>query len=318
LLTEKLLQMNYEVRVILMEHPNQNPEWKYLPKGVKVYVADIRLSDDQSKKAMAEACKNVSIIFHLAASTSNYNNRYNDLINTNVIGTENIIKAYFDANADSDMKMHFIYTSSIAIYGYKRKDETLTEESEPMPRSAYSESKYMAEQVIKAFATANKRLNYTIFRIGVIYGKRYEYNFFRIFKRIKEQTLRYIGNGENHLTLINVDDVVKALLIPMENSKSINKIYNLTDGVPYTQKELFKKAAKFLNVEAPTENIHPFLARVIARHREINLDQLRFLVSDRIVSIDKIKKELGFKPSVSIDIAGKVLAQEFLKKHSNL
>jgi nucleoside-diphosphate-sugar epimerase len=37
------------------------------------------------------------------------------------------------------------------------------------------------------------------------------------------------------------------------------------------------------------------------------------LISDRIVSIEKIKRELGFKPEVSIDTAGKQLAFDFLK-----
>jgi nucleoside-diphosphate-sugar epimerase len=35
-------------------------------------------------------------------------------------------------------------------------------------------------------------------------------------------------------------------------------------------------------------------------------------VSDRTVSIARIRKELGFKPSVSIDKGGKELANEFL------
>jgi nucleoside-diphosphate-sugar epimerase len=266
LLTEKLLQMNYEVRVILMEHPNQNPEWKYLPKGVKVYVADIRLSDDQSKKAMAEACKNVSIIFHLAASTSNYNNRYNELINTNVVGTENILRAYFDANPGND-ELRFIFTSSVTVYGYRRPGETLTEDSEPMPKSAYSESKYMAEQIVKAFAEANSRLNYSILRVGVIYGKGYEHNFMKVFQLIKDKKLRYVGDGTNHLTFIHIDDVINGILIVLEKDRRANRTYNLTDGVAYTQKELFQKAAKFLNAEAPSKSVHPFLARACCRNK---------------------------------------------------
>jgi nucleoside-diphosphate-sugar epimerase len=52
-----------------------------------------------------------------------------------------------------------------------------------------------------------------------------------------------------------------------------------------------------------------------ARSRGIDVDQFSFLVSDRIVSIERIREELGFKPSVSIDRAGKELAVEFLERY---
>lgn len=316
-LIERLLEENYEVRAVLRDLPKENPEWMLLPGGVKIYVADIRQNNPKNNKVLIEACKDVAVLFHLAAATSNTQHDYNELINTNVVGTENILRAYFDANTDSKRKLRFIYSSSVTVYGYSRKGEVLTENSEPMPKSAYSESKYMGEQVVRAFASANKRLSYTILRIGVIYGKRYEHNFMHIFRLIKEGKIRYVGNGANHLTLVHVDDVISAFFLAMENGKSENKTYNLTDGVPYPQKELFNKAAELVGYDGPIKSIHPILAKVGARTRGINTDQFKFLVSDRIVSIEKIKKELGFKPSVSIDSGGKELAKEFLAKHKN-
>lgn len=321
LLVQRLLDGKYEVRVILRKNPNENPEWRALPGGVKVYVTDISSTSEQSRKVMLDACKGVSTVFHLAAATRNYRGIYgskekidtNLMINTNVIGTENILQAFADANPEG--KLRFIYSSSVTVYGYKRTGETLNEESEPKPHSAYSESKYMAEQVIKAFAAANKRIEYTILRIGVMYGNGYDESFMHIFRLIKERKLRLVGGGNNHLTLINVEDVVKMLMKAMESGKSTNKIYNLTDGVAYTQKELFRLAAKLLQAEEPTKNIHPILARIGARTRGLDEEQFNFLVSDRIIGIDSIKKDLAFKPSVSIEVAGKALAKEFLKRY---
>jgi nucleoside-diphosphate-sugar epimerase len=321
LLVERLLSNKYEVRIILRKHPNENPEWKALPGGAKVYVTDIKSTDEQSRKVMMEACKGASAVFHLAAATRNYKDIYggkervdtNLMINTNVIGTENLLQAYADSNPNQDL--HFIYSSSVTVYGYKRTGEMLTEESEVAPKSAYSESKYMAEQVIKAFAMAQRRLTYTILRIGVIYGEGYEESFMKIFKLINEKKLRLVNGGKNHLTLIDTDDVVEGMLRAFESSKSANKIYILTDGVPYTQKDLFEKAAGFLKVEKPTKSIHSILARIGARTRGIDEEQFNFLVSDRIVSIDKAKKEIGFRPHVSIDVEGKRLAKEFMQKY---
>lgn len=314
---EELLKSGYETRVILRRHPNEHSEWKELPRGAKVYVADIRHLNDHSKRVLSDACTGVSSLFHLAAATHNYGKRYSNeklntdlMLDTNVMGTENVMRAYSDANPGT--KLRFVYASSVAVYGYKRSDEVLNEESEPMPSTAYGESKYMAEQVIKAFAAANKRIEYTIFRIGVMYGENYENDFMHIFKLIKEGKLRYIGNGRNHLTLINVADAATAMVKSISKTKQANKIYNLTDGVPYTQMELFVKAAKMLKLKEPSKSVHPILAKIAARSRGIGSEQFAFLTSDRIVSIDRAKRELGFKPA-SIDIAAKPLVAKFLK-----
>ncbi len=318
-LVEQLLKSKYEVRVILRKQPKDNVEWKDLPSGVKVYVVDLGNTDDASRGTMLEACSGISVLYHLAAVTRNYPRRYGEktdtnlMINTNVIGTENMLQAYSDANQKGDLRI--IYASSVSVYGTKRPGEILTEESEPRPHNSYSESKYMAEQVIKAFASANKRLTYTIFRIGVVYGRGYERSFRQIFKLIKERKLRLVGSGDNHLTLIDTDDVIRGMLLPLSMAKSKNRIFNLTDGVPYTQRELFRKAAKFLNAEPPSKRIHPLIARIGARSRGITEDEFSFLVSDRVISIEGIKKAFGFKPMISIDVSGKRLATEFLKNY---
>ena len=307
----ELLARKYEVRAVLKTHPNETSEWRELPTGVSVYAADISLDDDATKAMLREACIGATAVFHLAAITANAS-KYSDMISTNVVGTENLLQAYADANPHAKSgELKFIYSSSVTVYGYKRQGETLTEDSEPMPRSAYSDSKYMAEHIIMEFAERNSCIAYTILRIGVIYGKGYERNFMRIFKLISENKLMYVGNGMNHLTLINITDVIKGMFLALESRRSANRIYNLTDGVAYTQRDLFRKAAKLLNVREPSRSVHPFIARLGARARGINVDQFSFLVSDRTVSIARIRKELGFRPSVSIDKGGKELAAEF-------
>ncbi len=319
LLIERLLARKYEVRVVLRKYPREHVEWKDLPSGVKIYVADIKSTDDATRKVLMDASKGVRLLFHLAAATRHYRDRYskekvetNLIINTNVIGTENMLQAYADANPNQ--RLRFIYASSTAVYGQKRRGEILTEDSEPEPRGAYGESKYMAEQVIKAFAAANRRLSYTILRIGVVYGPGFESSFMKVFKLLREKRLRYVGNGENNLTLINVNDVVEAMMRVAETEKSTNEVYNLTDGMPHTQKELLKRAAKLLGVDAPSKNIHPLIARIGARTRGISEDEFSFLTSDRIVSIDKIKREMRFRPSVNIDAGARALVKEFLKR----
>jgi UDP-glucose 4-epimerase len=315
-LIRELLKRGDEVRVIVKDNPKEGEDWKTLPAGCVPYIADLTLKEKADKDVLMVACNRADNIFHFAAATYNYKFKYSQMVDINVIGTENLIRAYLDANPDKESIVHLIYTSSVTVYGYQRQEEQLTEESDTKPASGYSETKLMAEKVIESFASADKRITYTILRLGTIYGQGYEHEFFKIFRLLRDRNVRYIGKATNHLTLVAVDDAVDALMLASSNSKSMNKIYNITDGVPYTQKDLFNKAAQFLNTEPPSRGVHPLIARIGAKINGLNYDEFEFLISDRIVSIDRAKKELGFKPSCSIDVEGREMAKNFTRIHN--
>jgi nucleoside-diphosphate-sugar epimerase len=238
------------------------------------------------------------------------------MVDTNVIGTENLIRAYLDTKPAQDSRVHIIFTSSVTVYGYQRGEDLLTEDSEAKPASGYSETKLMAEKVIESFASADPRIRYTNLRLGTLYGEGYEHEFFKIFRLIRDGDAKYIGRGDNHLTLVNVSDATDAIMLASENPKSVNKTYNITDGVLYTQRELLDKAAQFIGTAPPAKSIHPLMARVKAKIAGLNYDELEFLMSDRSISIARARRELGFNPQSSIDVEGKELARKFLKGYN--
>ncbi|MDE1810845.1 MAG: NAD(P)-dependent oxidoreductase [Candidatus Micrarchaeota archaeon] len=313
----RLLKRGDEVRAIIRQHPTADDSWKVLPPGCIPYVADFTFRSEKDKETLIEACRGVTEIYHIGGAIFNSKHKYNQLVNINVIGTENLLRAYLYANPENGSKATFMYASSVTVYGYNRRNETLSEDADTKPASGYAESKMMAEKVIQSFQTANPRLPYTIFRIGNLYGPGYESEFFKIFRLIREKKISFLGKGENHLTLAHVEDVADAMLLASENPKAMNKVYNVTDGVPHTMKELFTKAAKFMNVPAPTKGVNAILARIGASTRGINTDEFDFMASDRIVSIDRARRELGYKPTRSIDVDGKLMVDDFMKKFGN-
>lgn len=311
-LVRGLLDRGEVVRVVLQEHPSRNDEWHTLPAGVVTFVADLTLPTEKDRTALKGACKGVDRIFHFAAASFNYKYKYDQMININVIGTENVLRSYTEANPDPGARVHFIYSSSCTVYGYKRPGESLSEDSETRPASPYSETKLMAEKVIQAFASSNPKIVYTILRFGVFYGNGYEHEILKVYRLIKEGKIRYIGSGANRLAFIDVDDAIDAVTLVIDNIGSVNNIYNITDGRSYTQKSLFEVAAGYLKVRPPTRGINPIVARIGAAAKNINYDEYEFLASDRTISIDKAKRELGYKPSRSLEVKGKKLAEEFL------
>ncbi|MEM0154377.1 MAG: NAD(P)-dependent oxidoreductase [Methanothrix sp.] len=312
-LVSRLVDMGHEVRAILRVHPSKSNEWMALPSKVKVYVADLTLKNENDSKILEEACKGVDNIFHIAAAVYNYKNTYDDLININVIGTENLLNAYEAANKDSKKTVHIIYASSITVYGYKRPNELLSENSSTKPASPYSESKMMAEQVIKSFADANKLMRYTILRFGTFYGNDYKESYFKMFKLIEQGRAIYVSGGTNHVSLIHEEDAADSMVLAMESPAKENEIYNITEGEDYTIKGLFEFVAKALGVQSPKRSIPHAIAKLTSKIANINYDELEFLASDRKIDISKAKRKLKFEPKHNIRRDGLMLLEEYKK-----
>ncbi|EQD36065.1 NAD-dependent epimerase/dehydratase [mine drainage metagenome] len=301
---KRLLKRGDEVRVLVKEQPSDIGAWKSMPTGVIPYVADLTLKNSTDKQVLEEATTGVDNIFHIAAAVYNYNNTYQTLIQVNVEGTENLLNAVVKSN-DDNKELQFIFVSSISIYGHHRKGEILTEESDAKPETPYAKSKYVAEQVVRSVSFAHRNLQHTILRLGTLYGPGYEKpSFCKIFGLIKKGNFRYVGRGDNHMTLIYIEDAADALVLASESKNALNKIYNLTDGEPHTQQSLVKLAANHLNVEMPSRHISSLLAKLGRRAKNINIDEYDFIVSDRIISIDSIKKDLKFSPKAKMNIEG--------------
>ncbi len=301
-LAKRLVAEGHEVRASLHLNPKNAGEWRGIPAGVRPYVSDLTLPSPKDRSTLLEACRGADNVFHIAAAVYNYKNSVDTLMKVNVMATENLLSCMAEANPK--MPMHFMFASSVSVYGYGRK-EVLNESSEVRPKTPYARSKYIAEQVIQSYCMANPNIWYTSLRLGTIYGEGYERpSFCRIFHLIRKGEMRYIGNGENHLTLIEVHDAVEAMVLAMKRKEARNQVYNLTDGVPHTQRKLFSLAAKHMGASRITDSMHPILARIARYSKKINADEFDFLISNRVVDTRKIRRELGFSPKARIEREG--------------
>ncbi len=272
-----------------------------LPAGVIPFIGDLTDS-----KVCEQACSGADTVMHFAAIVSEYKATTDELMRVNVDGTRNLL----DAIEKVGGVKHFIYPSSVDVYGRRRK-EVLTEESELKPTDKYGYSKMLAEYVIERYKNS---IPYTVFRMANIYGPGFEVAFFKIFKAIKEQKAYVIGNGQNSMPLLHVYDALRAFILAKNNPVSRGKVYNLCDGNNYTQEQLMATAAELLHVPKPSFHVTELIVKVLAKQRGLDSDELRFLTSDRKIDISKIRRELEFAPMVSIDAGGRDLVEKFMDK----
>ncbi len=295
-LSKALLENGYKVHAL----SHQKDFVHTMPAGVIPFVGEIT-----DEKIINEACRGVDVVFHLAAIVSEYKAPTKRLLEVNVEGTKNVLEA-----CRRNGIKHIIFSSSIDVYGRTRK-EKLTEESRLRPEDKYGYSKMLAEKEVHRYGN---RIGYTILRVAAIYGNGFERSYFKLFEAVKDGKAYIIGDGNNSLALVHIDDVVNAFMLSAEKRNSINKVYNVGDGVAYTQSGLMDKVAGMLGVEKPRRHISPVVVKLVARSRGLDSDELRFLMSDRIIDISAIKRDLGFNPRVNIDQAGLGLVKDFIKK----
>jgi nucleoside-diphosphate-sugar epimerase len=294
-LVNMLIERGSTVRALVIGKDEINN----LTSGVIPFVGtlnDVHVLDD--------ACRGADMVLHLAAALGETKAKTDELVRVNVEGTHRLLESC----KKSSVKQ-ILFTSTVDVYGRKRND-VLNEESSLVPTDKYGYSKMLAEHEI-----IRSGVPYTIFRIATIYGPGFEHSFFKMFRVVHEGRTAIIGSGQNHLALVHVDDVINAIMLAIENPEiSIGKIYNVADSTPFTQEELIDLAANMMNMEKPKKHVSEFLVRMIARQRNLDSDELRFITSNRVIDTSKIEKDLKFKTKVDINEGGKDMVNAFLSK----
>jgi UDP-glucose 4-epimerase len=197
-------------------------------------------------------------VFHLAAyaaeGLSHFIKRFN--YTNNVIGTVNLI----NASVNFDAK-HFIFTSSIAVYGAGQTP--MSEEMVPMPEDSYGIAKLSCEQELRA-THEMFGLNYTIFRPHNVYGEnqnigdRYR-NVVGIFMNqiLKSEPMTIFGDGEQQRAFTHIDDVAPIIADAVNAPGAVNEIFNVGADVPFTVNELAQTVAGAMGAELRVEHLPP-------------------------------------------------------------
>jgi hypothetical protein len=154
-----------------------------------------------------------------------------EILNSRIIPTQNIVEAISRAEKKPSL---LISVSAVGFYG-NRSDEIITEESSggndflaEVVRQ-WESAAYKAEQF--GVRVATPRIGLVLEKTGGMIGKMYLP--FQLFIGGP------IGSGKQFLPWIHMDDVVRGILYPMENS-SFNGVYNLVSPAPVTMKEFSK------------------------------------------------------------------------------
>lgn len=267
------------------------------------FTNDIVTGDVRRPATLKSALANVDTVFHLAAVL--HSTRVRDFYDVNVQGTENLL----DACLKQGVK-RFIHVSSDAVCGYDAgRNMPKTEKYVGQPLGPYQTSKFLAEQIVNK-AYEEHGLKTTIIRPCGLYGPGQPARIVTFMKKIGDRKAPLFGDGQNRNSMTYVEDAVTGLLLARRSRKAIGETYFIADEQPYSMVKYYQTIAKALGVpfrpwrvpvavSAMSESMERMLLRM-GIHMSL-LHALGYLRHDLTCSIEKAKKELGYKPSVGLE-----------------
>jgi len=192
----------------------------------------------------------LNYVYHLAAyaaeGLSHFIRRFN--YENNIIGSINLIN-----RAVRNEIEHFIFTSSIAVYGVAQVP--MLESTTPKPQDPYGIAKYAVERDLEA-AKEIFGLTYTIFRPHNVYGEKQNYgdayrNVLGIFINniMRGKPMTIFGDGKQTRAFSYIDNVAPYIAKAVEAKAARNKVFNIGSDKVYTILELSQRIAKAMGRE---------------------------------------------------------------------
>jgi nucleoside-diphosphate-sugar epimerase len=306
-LVERLVEKGYTVRCLVRKSSQVEPLKKL---GVELCYGD--LLDHDSLRSLT---KGGDLVYHLAAMVTDWGSK-RDFYRMNVEAT----RVLLEASKDSGVK-RFIYMSSSTVVWksdiWEVHDINDIDESYPYPdkyNDYYNETKADAERFVTGFHEGTG-LETVVLRPSNVWGAGDRVILPRIVLAARKGILFPMGSGHRWVSPCHVDNLIHALLLLAENGSRGGNIYFVNDGVKIEHIEFLSKLLSAVGVEwAPKITIPYSLAYGFAYAMEklfriVNSQNppvlTRFAVAalagSRSYSIEKARREIGYKPVVNMD-----------------
>jgi nucleoside-diphosphate-sugar epimerase len=267
----------------------------------------------------------MDMIYHAAAKAGVWG-ALSDYYQTNVLGTQNIVKGCRDHGVAM-----LVYTSSPSVVFDGSDEEGINEEA-PYPKrflSHYSQTKAEAERFV--LAAADPRLRVVALRPHLIWGPGDPHLVPRVLNRSRAGRLKLVGDGRKRVDSTYIDNAVDAHLAagqallrddtfkpqayfisndePLEMGQLLNKILDAGGEPPVTARVA---AGTAYRVGMVLEGLYrlmgsksePIMTRFVARQ----------LATAHWFDLSAAKRDLGYRPEVSID-EGMLRLSQWLNDH---
>lgn len=298
-----LLERGYVVRSI-----GRSPQPELAAKGVETLQVDLTDSN-----AVGEAVVDVDAVFHVAAKAGVWGS-WDGYYQANVVGTRNVVAACQAHGVE-----RLVYTSTPSVV-FNRQSISGLDESLPYGSGwlcHYAHTKAIAEK--ETLAANSDSLKIVALRPHLIFGPGDPHLLPRVIQSATSGRLRMIGGGNSKVDVSYVADVAAAHLNALDalaDGRGVGKAYFISQGEPVELWPWVNGILEALGHQPLRKKIPLKLAFAVGAvceaiwaltKRAGEPPITRFvaveLAKDHYFNIAAARKDLGFRPSVSMDQA---------------
>ena len=294
-LIRKLFSLGHTFRCLVRSESNT--------KVLEDLGAEIIKGDITKPETLVGVADGTDCVLHMATlgHMSNFIATESMFDKINVKGTVNLMKEASRAGVS-----RIVCCSSVAAMGIC-SEVPATEESQCRPHHPYGRSKLRAEKEVLRMVSENS-LPATIIRYSMVYGPGDRRDIFKLTRMAKKGLFPRVGNRPKLTPLIHVEDAVRGLLLAAEKGEP-GQIYLITNQQSEPFDKIRKTIQDALGVSRPSLYVPEWAALTMASFSEkvfsffgkappLTKKNIESTLADRVFSIEKAKRELGFDPQI--------------------
>ena len=277
-------KLTYASNIRAIQDLEKKPNYSFIQGDI----CDVKLINSLFEKFPINA------IIHLAAESHVDNSIKNPLtfINTNILGTVNLLEATRKYWVKKSKNNLFYNISTDEVYGSLGKKGFFTEKSSYSPNSPYSASKASADHFVRAYGKTYN-LNFIISNCSNNYGphQHQEKLIPMTIKNIKEKKqIPIYGKGDSVRDWIFVLDHINAIDIIFHNGQH-GETYNIGANNELENINLVEEICELIDKKTGTSNSKDLISFVTDRPGH----DMRYAIDS-----NKIMSQLNWKPKYSM------------------
>ncbi len=285
--------------------------------GVETIEADL-----QDAAAVAKACSNVDVVFHVAGVAGIWG-PWEYFYGNNVRATVNVVAACLYQKVG-----RLVYTSSPSVT-FDGSPQRGVDESVPYPTEwlcHYPHSKALAEQHVLE-SNSRDRLLTCALRPHLIWGPRDRHLIPRLLERARRGKLRRVGDGRNRVDMVYVENAAEAHLQAadalLDDSPVAGQAYFISQGEPVNCWQWIDEILAIAGMQPVRRSISLAAAQRVGAAMETVYGLLRlkseprmtrFLAAqlglDHFFDISRARRDFGYEPRISTQEGMRRLGEE--------
>jgi nucleoside-diphosphate-sugar epimerase len=273
------------------------------PTGLAASGDDIRLVDLRDAAAVADACRDVDVVYHLAAGQRMKPQfaamSEQEIFDMNVAAVRHVL-----AGARAAGVRKVVHISSSGVYGIPRTVPVREREHPQEPLGAYGHSKIAGERLCREAVDAG--LDVTVFRPMSLFGPGMTGVFVLLFDWVRQgKNVYLLGSGRNRVQMVSAHDVADACILAAERPESRGAVLNLgATDVPTVRgqvKALVAHAGTRSRIVAIPASVLRNAARVLDVVKLSPIVPEHYLLADAdfILDVGEAERVLGWRPRFS-------------------